>query len=56
MVSRDREAPKRPGLETRVYDRYALPPSVHRIWHIIAFPGMAMTTLPTTQTEMSGIK
>jgi len=44
------------GLETRVYDRYALPPSVHRIWHIIAFPGMAMTTQPTTQIQMPGTK
>ncbi len=44
------------GLETRVYDRYALPPSVHRIWHIIAFPGMAMTTQPTTQSQIPGMK
>ncbi len=44
------------GLETRVYDRYALPPSVHRIWHIIAFPGMAMTTQPAAQTQMPGIR
>jgi hypothetical protein len=38
------------GLETRVYDRFSLPTSVHRIWHIMTAPGMAMDCGPTTQS------
>jgi hypothetical protein len=35
---------------TRTYDRFAIPPPLHHIWHIIAAPGMAMDCTPSTQS------
>jgi hypothetical protein len=30
------------GFHSRIYDRSALPAAVHRIWHLMSAPGMAM--------------
>jgi hypothetical protein len=38
------------GFHTRIYDRFAIPSRVHRIWHLLTFPGMAMDCGPTTKS------
>ena len=44
------------GFETRIYDRFALPQSVHRIWHLIAAPGLIMDCTPPASTQSSPLQ
>jgi hypothetical protein len=41
------------GFHTRIYERFALPASIHRIWHLIASPGLIMDCTPPATTQSS---